>query len=264
MYSGASADGECPLVLDTSTPSCGNSRFGCWVCTMVSEDKSMAAMIQNDEEKAWMLPMLEFRNKIAATLEEDRERRDFRRMDGHLTWHNARLVHGPYTQETRKKFLTCLLEVQELVHEIGPEEIKNVPLITKAELRLIRQIWLDEKHEFEDLLPKIYESVTGKPYEDGTISKNKYFGPAEASILREACQSVCPDETLMYEMQRSLLDIEAKAAAISNKRNVIQNFEQEIKKAFYRDEADAAHIAEERAKKIAGMQEAFDDENWTE
>ena len=106
MYSGASADGECPLVLDTSTPSCGNSRFGCWVCTMVSEDKSMAAMIQNDEEKAWMLPMLEFRNKIAATLEEDRERRDFRRMDGHLTWHNARLVHGPYTQETRKKFLT--------------------------------------------------------------------------------------------------------------------------------------------------------------
>ena len=53
MYSGASADGECPLVIDTSTPSCGNSRFGCWVCTMVTEDKSMAAMIQNDEEKSW-------------------------------------------------------------------------------------------------------------------------------------------------------------------------------------------------------------------
>jgi DNA sulfur modification protein DndC len=65
MYSGASADGECPLVIDSSTPSCGNSRFGCWVCTMVTEDKSMAAMIQNDEEKAWMLPMLEFRNQIA-------------------------------------------------------------------------------------------------------------------------------------------------------------------------------------------------------
>lgn len=38
MYSGASADGECPLVIDSSTPSCGNSRFGCWVCTMVTED----------------------------------------------------------------------------------------------------------------------------------------------------------------------------------------------------------------------------------
>lgn len=153
-------------------------------------------------------------------------------MDGHLTWHNERLVHGPYTQETRKYFLTRLLEVEKLVHEIGPEEIKDVPLITMDELRFIRQIWLDEKHEFEDFLPEIYESVTGKPYEDGTISKNKYFGSAEANILREACQSVCPDETLMYEMQRSLLDIEAKAAAISNKRNVIQNFEQEIKKHF--------------------------------
>lgn len=35
MYQGASADGECPLVVDTSTPSCGDSRFGCWVCTLV-------------------------------------------------------------------------------------------------------------------------------------------------------------------------------------------------------------------------------------
>ena len=38
MYAGASADGECPLVVDTSTPSCGDSRFGCWVCTLVEKD----------------------------------------------------------------------------------------------------------------------------------------------------------------------------------------------------------------------------------
>ncbi len=30
MYAGASADGECPLVVDSSTPSCGDSRFGSW------------------------------------------------------------------------------------------------------------------------------------------------------------------------------------------------------------------------------------------
>ena len=92
MYSGASADGECPLVLDTATPSCGNSRFGCWVCTLVTEDRSMAAMIQNDEEKAWMLPLLDFRNYIAGHGDNDidRNRRDFRRMNGRLTWHNGR------------------------------------------------------------------------------------------------------------------------------------------------------------------------------
>jgi DNA sulfur modification protein DndC len=41
MYRGATADNECPLVVDTSTPSCGDSRLGCWVCTLVNKDKSM-------------------------------------------------------------------------------------------------------------------------------------------------------------------------------------------------------------------------------
>ena len=41
MYRGASADNECPLMVDKSLPSCGKSRFGCWVCTMVEKDKSM-------------------------------------------------------------------------------------------------------------------------------------------------------------------------------------------------------------------------------
>ena len=45
MYAGASADGECPLVVDTTTPSCGDSRFGCWVCTLVEKDKSMTASL---------------------------------------------------------------------------------------------------------------------------------------------------------------------------------------------------------------------------
>lgn len=255
MYSGASADGECPLVIDTSTPSCGNSRFGCWVCTMVSEDKSMAAMIQNDEEKAWMLPMLEFRNYIAGNWRTDRDRRDFRKRDGHLQWHNGQLVHGPYTKKTREDFLRRLLEVEKLVHEIGPEEIKDVPLITMDELRFIRQIWLDDFHEFDDSLPGIYESVTGRPYSDGTVSKNKYFGSAESLLLDQVCSELYPGEVLLAGLQRALLDTEAKAAAISNKKNVILNFEKEIKRAFYRDQEEAAEIAQSRAHRFAGITE---------
>src|SRR5208283_3855232 len=90
MYQGASPDGECPLVVDSSTPSCGDSRFGCWVCTLVDKDKSMTAMIQNDQEKEWMTPLLELRNALdfrngGAPGEEDsadRKLRDFRRMSG--------------------------------------------------------------------------------------------------------------------------------------------------------------------------------------
>ena len=51
MYRDANA-AECPLVIDTSTASCGNSRFGCWVCTVVEHDKSMESMIDSGED--WM------------------------------------------------------------------------------------------------------------------------------------------------------------------------------------------------------------------
>ena len=246
MYSGASSDGECPLVLDTSTPSCGNSRFGCWVCTMVEEDRSMAAMIQNDEEKAWMLPMLEFRNEIADR-SEDWGRRDFRRKDGRLTYNTntGRLVHGPYKQETRRYFLQRLLRVEKLIHEIGPAEIRDIPLITMEELQAIRQIWLDEKHEFEDELPKIYEKETGRSYHDDLIRHNRYFGAQEAQLLDKAC-AFYGDEELLPGLLRALLDIEAKAATSISKKNLVKNFEAEIKKAFYRDEVDAVRVAEQR------------------
>lgn len=97
MYQGATEGGECPLVVDKSTPSCGDSRFGCYVCTMVGEDKSMAAMIANDDEKEWMLPLLELRNEIDINdanedkkrnkIARDKSNRDFRRMNGSLTVH---------------------------------------------------------------------------------------------------------------------------------------------------------------------------------
>src|SRR3954454_16838605 len=92
MYRGASPDGECPLVVDTGTPSCGDSRFGCWVCTLVEKDKSMQAMIGNDEEKEWMLPLLELRN--ALDVPDDRHLRDFRRMNGLVQLYNKRIIPG--------------------------------------------------------------------------------------------------------------------------------------------------------------------------
>src|SRR5947209_10166054 len=41
------------------------------------------------------------------------------------------------------------------------------------ELREVRRIWLHEKHEFDDSLPKIYEEATGEPFpkeeDDGRV-----------------------------------------------------------------------------------------------
>lgn len=260
MYSGASADGECPMVIDTSTPSCGNSRFGCWICTLVTEDKSMNAMIKNDEEKAWMLPLLDFRNYIASMEDKsvDRNRRDFRRMTGKLTWHNGRLVHGPYTKEVREDFLRRLLELDILIHEIGPEEIKDVPLITMEELRMIRKLWLDEKREFDDSLPRIYEEVTGKPFVDPAIKTNKYYGPAEWELLHEVCRELYPDEQLLPEMQARLLDVEAKSSTMIRRRNIKKSIEDEIKYCYYKDEEDAVEMARLRRRRI-GQDDSVED-----
>ena len=114
MYQGASADGECPLVVDTSTPSCGNSRFGCWVCTVVDKDRSMEAMIKNDEEKVWMAPLLDLRNDLG-DFSKERSRRDYRRMHGRVQLfgrdpNNLDLVRGPYTKTAREYWLRRVLE----------------------------------------------------------------------------------------------------------------------------------------------------------
>ena len=254
MYRGASSDNECPMVVESGTPSCGGSRMGCWVCTMVTEDKSLSAMIQNDEEKAWMQPLLDFRNYIAAYNQTsdmtqnslDRSRRDFRRMTGNLTWHNNRLVHGPYKKEVREDFLERLLKLQVFIQQTGPEEVHNTELITMDELRFIRKIWLNEKHEFEDSLPRIYESVIGKPFDDNSIVKNKYYGKAEWDLLSEVCSDLYPNHELLLELQSSLLDIEAKNSAISSTKNVVKNLESKIKQSYFKNEEDAENMKRQR------------------
>ena len=84
MYRGATADNECPLVALHLPEAAVVLLFsGCWVCTMVSQDKSMEAMIQNDEEKEWMQPLLDIRNEL--DIKNDREKKKyFRRIYGRV------------------------------------------------------------------------------------------------------------------------------------------------------------------------------------
>ena len=265
MYRGASADNECPLVVESGTPSCGGSRMGCWVCTMVTQDKSLAAMIQNDEEKSWMLPLLDFRNYIAAYNQNtdqdelDRKRRDFRRMTGKLTWHNDRLVHGPYKKGVREDFLRRLLKLQVLIRRTGPENVRNANLITQEELRYIRKIWLDEKHEFDDALPRIYKEVTGEEFQDNAIKGNKYYGQDEWNLLKQVCDDKYPGYDLMLELQSTLLDMEAKNSAINSKKNVLKKLEEEIKKSYYKNEDDAEQKILDRRRR-QGLEPVPEDE----
>ncbi len=66
MYQNANA-AECPLVIDTTTPSCGGGRFGCWTCTVVDDQSYLTNLIDNDEKNEWMIVLAELRQKLKDT-----------------------------------------------------------------------------------------------------------------------------------------------------------------------------------------------------
>ena len=212
MYRGATADNECPLVVDTSTPSCGSSRFGCWVCTMVSQDKSLTAMIQNDEEKEWLQPLLDFR--VELDVEDSRDRRDFRRRKGNVQLYERNNldgeitiepIPGPYSKEARDHLLRRLLSVQTEIRFKAPEEMRDITLISQEELSEIRRIWLEERHEFDDSLPRIYEEVTGEPFADSRpAAERKLLGSDEWIAIEE----ICSEDKMHLELMAKLLDTE--------------------------------------------------------
>ncbi len=240
MYQGASEDGECPLVVDTSTPSCGDSRFGCWVCTLVEKDRSMQAMIQNDEEKEWMLPLLELRNALDTP--DDRPLRDFRRLTGAVQLFHDRPIPGPYTQEARAMWLRRVLEAQQWVRQNGPLEVSALELVTLAELDEIRRIWVVEKHEIEDLLPSIYTEVVGVQYPGTSLSDDSALGPTQLAALEVLCEG----DRLHYELTRNLLAIEWQYRAHARRAGLFERIDQSIRRGFFDHEDDATNHARRR------------------
>ncbi|HHW78957.1 MAG TPA: DNA phosphorothioation system sulfurtransferase DndC, partial [Xanthomonadaceae bacterium] len=97
LYRQASG-GECPVVLDLNTPSCGGSRFGCWTCTVVSEDKALSGLIANDN--AELEPLLKFRNWLYKIRDEE-DKREKKRVNGQVYYigegENRRIGLGPFT-----------------------------------------------------------------------------------------------------------------------------------------------------------------------
>jgi DNA sulfur modification protein DndC len=211
LYRGATADNECPLVIDTSTPSCGDSRFGCWVCTLVSKDKSMEAMIQNDAQKEWMQPLLDIRNEL--DIPDDWHKRDFRRIWGEVQLFERNIdgktsiepIHGPYTKYWREYWLRKLLAAQTQIRQTAPENMRDLTLIALEEMSEIRRIWLEDKHEFDDSLPIIYQEVTGEIFQDPRPGSDySLLGRDEWIVLEE----ICGDDGMHLELMAKLLDTE--------------------------------------------------------
>lgn len=216
------ADDECPMVIDTSTPSCGNSRFGCWTCTVVEDDKAMENMVDAGDD--WMEPLLQFRDLLKSTQDPDAKPK-YRELKGRRHG-NVReknngsdgIIPRAYKLEFRKHLLRRLLETQREVNERRDDGAEYLELIREAELKEIRRLWREEEADWEDSVPKIYRDVTGEDL-DWIRDDLGSFSAEEAELLEE----VAAEHDVPAKLVKRLLDLELRhhgmkrRAAIYNK-----------------------------------------------
>lgn len=145
LYGSACDSGECPFVIETGTQSCGKSRFGCWVCTVVDRDKSMENFIDNG--KKWMKELLDFRNWLYNIRQQTNQ---------HVPKHiKSRVKFGAFLLRIRREILDKLLNIQEHL---------SIELISRDEIYYIR-MFLEKESEGKvkkGLKKFIYELPNGK------------------------------------------------------------------------------------------------------
>lgn len=96
------------------------TRFGCWMCTVVKQDKAMARTIEQEKWKH-LKPLAEFRNFLWDYTRNPNTR--IKRKDGYV---------GKLRLNTRKYLLKKLLFIQKDV---------KLQLISKSEIKYIHKIW---------------------------------------------------------------------------------------------------------------------------
>ena len=216
MYQEANAS-ECPLVVDTTTPSCGGGRFGCWTCTVVARDKSMDSLLEGGED--WLEPLAEIREELKRTQEPEVKLlvRDHKRRNGKVMFcfpkkEGDDTSAGPYTLEYRKTFLEKLLNAQIKVRKNGPDP--NMNLILDDEIHEIQRIWRMEHGDWQNSAYQIYKKITGNELEKE--DDQGLFGKDEQEILAEVATNNDVPQVLLSK----LLDAEWDAQGMTRHSKV--------------------------------------------
>ena len=221
IYSDASADDyECPTVVTNKKhSSCGQSRFGCWTCTVVKKDKSMTALIDNGQN--WMQPLLDFRNSLVEERNKSENRSDTRRNgmpavdeDGHRS--------GNYEDHYRARILRELLEIQREVQKEKP----HINLITNQELIAIQVLW-NRDMIFDFNVGDIYRQVYNKEISTNNI---KSLDETERRILKEVCQ----EDVSYYRLIDNLITLQESKTLMISKYGLHNDVENRIE-AFVKD-----------------------------
>ena len=203
LYRNASTDADCPLVIDTESPSCGKSRFGCYVCTVVNRDKSMEGLLEHGE--AWMEPLAELRGFLMRARDEPATYRQKELRRGYV----REEAWGPYLASTRAALLRQLLEAQ---HQLQTTHDETVRLIGYQELVAIQAQWHYDGI-FTPTVADIYNAIYPTALPDAGTGRpaRRQAARAEAdALLRE----VCAGEPGHYELIQQALQLNKTTALL--------------------------------------------------
>lgn len=225
LYKDSNA-GECPLVIDKSTPSCGNSRFGCWVCTVVTQDKAMDGLI--DSGHTWLVPLQQYRNELYNTTKPENKHqfRSEKRRSGKVTIkihaeQGLKQIFGPYRMAYRQELLRKLLEAEKAVAVGNPDA--QLQLITHEELEEIRNCWRNDPNEpdWSDAVPIIYREVIGSDLR-WTYADQEVFGSLEESLLA----SIEKKSNVPKELVMKLIEAELMQERIGRRSDLFKRFDE--------------------------------------
>lgn len=170
-------------------PVTGNSRFGCWICTMVKEDKSLKAFI--DRGETWLIPLRDYRNWLVE-MRSTPGAREYRRRNGAVYRKaDGSLGEGPFTMATRQEMLRRLLQL---------EQDTGLSLITMEELKQIDFMWDNEGDLTRRRLVDIYSSVTGKQ-----LPWDQYKVPVFSTEVMQEVERLCDENEVPYELISKLI-----------------------------------------------------------
>ena len=213
LYDKGSGEGDCNIALNPDSPSCGKTRFGCWVCTVVEKDRSMEGMLRNGEE--WMQPLFEYREILFEWRKPDADKRDTRRRNGSLG-------AGPFLPETRKQLLEQLFEVEKQTTknyhkfkqkdpDYNPDE--KIELIRDDEIQLIQRYW-DEDGDIKKSAFRIAQKYH-------RLMKESVETPLRSKLEEEK-------EHFNIDLFERIYEIEAYRKNIANRYGVIKDIEKRV------------------------------------
>ena len=137
--------------------------------------------------------------------------------------------------------LRKLLETQAEVQQENPD----VTLISLDELREIRRIWLAERQDWKDSLPKIYTAVTGQQW-DWEQNDAAMPGQLEAELLAE----LTAVNDVPLPLVQKLFDAEWQYQGMYRRAKIHNR----IEKIFREDWRTWADVQREMAKRQAQME----------